>query len=74
MIFSARLDLHSPVELLEHHDPRKLVREGHGGHGKPQAGRLFDFIRQTERAANIQRNVTSTLNRPFFYRFRQLWR
>ncbi len=52
---------------------RELVRKGHGGHGEPQPGRLFDLLRQTEGAADIERDVAGPLNRPFPYGLRQLF-
>ena len=38
VVFGARINLESPVDLLAEHDPCQLMREGHGGHGHSAAG------------------------------------
>ena len=34
-----------PINLLQNHHPGQVVGEGHGGHGKPPVGVLFDALR-----------------------------
>jgi len=43
MIFTAGRNLECAVNLFAEHDARKLVREGHRGHGKPEVGLLRIF-------------------------------
>lgn len=42
MVFAACLDGLSPVNLLQNHDSRQMVREGHGTHGKLEVRLLLN--------------------------------
>lgn len=46
MVFSAGLDVKRAVKLFEHHNPRQMVRERHGGHGKAQFCLCFQRLVQ----------------------------
>ena len=41
MILGAVIDLKSPVELFQQHDPGQVVGKGHGGHAHPDPGLAF---------------------------------
>ena len=42
MILGTCLNGFAAVELLQHHDPRQMVGEGHGAHGELEVGLFFD--------------------------------
>ena len=52
MIFTARLDGFSPVNLLQDHDSCQMVGEGHGAHGELEIGLFLDFGRHAEGRAD----------------------
>lgn len=52
MIFTAGRNLECAVNLFAEHDARKLVREGHRGHGKPEVGLPLDLFGQAPRTAD----------------------
>ena len=41
MVSASGIDLVGPVDLLQKHHPQQVVGKGHGGHGQPQIGLLF---------------------------------
>ena len=48
VVLAAGLDGFGTVKLLQHHDPGKVVGEGHGAHGQLEVRLLFDFGRDAE--------------------------
>ena len=48
MIFAACLDGLGTVNLLQHHDSRQMVGEGHGAHGELEICPVLDTLCHTE--------------------------
>lgn len=66
MIFTAGRNLERAVNLFAEHDARKLVREGHRGHGKPEVGLPLDLFGQAPRAADKKSDAAAAANRRMF--------
>ncbi len=61
MVPLPRQDLPGAVELLQQHDPRQLVREGHFGHGQTAVGPGDHLAGQAQRAADDEHGAPAAL-------------
>ena len=60
MVFASGVDLVGPVDLLQEHDPQQVMGKGHGGHGQPQIGLLFQRGVHPVGAADEEDDVSGT--------------
>ena len=74
MVFGIIVDGAGAVQLFQHHNAGKLMREGHAGHGKTQLRLLLYFFGQAPGTADNKGNMTGTLHLCGGDLLRQLWR